>query len=127
VALLNAAQKLVNLKTANLEQKTGVDIVRNAVQIPVKQIAANGGLSGDVIAQKILEKKDPAYGYDARNDEFGNMFKKGIIDPTKVVKSSLINAASIASAMTSAEVMITDVPDEPKAAAAPPMPGPGMY
>ena len=127
VALLRAAQTLKDLKAENLEQKTGIDIVLKAITQPVKQIAENAGESGDVVAKNILASKSAAYGYDARSNEYADMFKKGIIDPTKVVRMALVNASSVASAMTSAEVMITDAPEEKPAA--PPMPpmGGGMY
>lgn len=127
VALLRASERLKNLKAENLEQKTGIDIVMKAITQPVKQIAENAGESGDVVARNILSEKSASYGYDARSNEYADMFKKGIIDPTKVVRMALLNASSVASAMTSAEVMITDAPEEKPAT--PPMPpmGGGMY
>lgn len=127
VALLNCAQKIQSLKGANLEQQTGIDIVRQAVLEPAKQIAVNAGKSGDVVINEIISRKDANVGYDARNNEYVDMFKKGIIDPTKVVRLALVNASSVASAMTSAEVMIADKPEEKQAVppAAPPMGG--MY
>lgn len=130
VALLNCSKVLENIKTETLAQKTGVDIVLRAVRMPIKSIAANAGLSGDVVCEKVLSnsKKSPTYGFDARNLEYGDMVKKGIIDPTKVVRMELINAASVASSMTSAGVMIADAPEEKPATALPPggMPQPGF-
>lgn len=127
VALLNCSNSIKNLKGKNLEQQTGIDIVRQACAQPCKQIAENAGQSGEVVANAILSKKSPSYGYDARTGKYVDMFKNGIIDPTKVVRLALVNAASVASAMTSAEVMISDKPEEkPAAPAAPPMGG-GMY
>ena len=116
VALLQASKALDGLKTENIEQKTGVDIIRKAILQPVKQIAVNAGESGEVVAETILKKKSSSFGYDARNNEYGNMFEKGIIDPTKVVRLALVNASSVASAMTSAEVMITEEAKEEKGA-----------
>ncbi|KAH0793599.1 chaperonin 60 [Histomonas meleagridis] len=128
VALLNGAKALKNIKPANIEQKTGIEIVMRAVTKPVKQIAENAGQSGEVVAEKIMAMNNPNAGYDARGDEYVDMVKKGIIDPTKVVRMALINSSSVASAMTSAEVMIADAPEDKPAA--PPMPqmgAPGMY
>ena len=126
VALLNASTVLDALKNNNLEERTGIEIVQNAIKVPIKSIASNAGLSGDVVVDKVLTKKDTAYGFDARAMEYGDMFKKGILDPTKVVRLGLINAASVASSMMSADCMITDIPEEKPAAPAPPMGG-GMY
>jgi chaperonin GroEL len=127
VALLNASQVLDDVKkNGSLEIRTGIDIVKNAIQKPVKSIASNAGLSGDVVVDKILSKKNSAFGFDARAMEYGDMFKRGIIDPTKVVRLGLINSASIASSMMSADCMITDIPEEKPAAPMPPMGG-GMY
>jgi chaperonin GroEL len=125
VALLRAATKLDSVKKDSLEHKTGVDIVKNAIKQPVKAIATNAGISGDVVIDKILSNGKQAFGFDARSMSYCDMFKKGIIDPTKVVRMGLINSASIASSMMSADCMIIDVPDE-KPAAMPPMGG-GMY
>ena len=133
VALLNCSKALEALKGENLEQRTGINIVLNAIRQPIKMIANNAGVSGDVVCEKVLESKDPAFGYDAATGKYVDMIKAGIIDPTKVVKSTLINAASVAASMTSAGVMIADCPDE-KPPAMPPMPqgmppmgGAGMY
>ncbi|KAK8834068.1 chaperonin [Tritrichomonas musculus] len=125
VALLNSSRVLENIKPESLAQKTGVDIVLRAVRMPIKSIAANAGLSGDVVCEKVLNnsQNSPSYGFDARNLEYGDMVKKGIIDPTKVVRMELINAASVASSMTSAGVMIADAPEEKPAAPMAPPPG----
>ncbi|OHS99822.1 Hydrogenosomal chaperonin HSP60 [Tritrichomonas foetus] len=128
VALLNCSNAASGLKGRNLEQQTGIDIVRRAVTQPVKQIAENAGQSGEVVANEILSRKNSAIGYDARNNQYVDMFEKGIIDPTKVVRMALVNASSVASAMASAEVMISDKPEEkPAAPPLPPMGGGGMY
>ena len=110
-ALLRASQILKNLKPQNLEEKTGIEIVEKAILMPIKQIVKNAGLSGDVIVQKILSNKQINYGYDARNGKFVDLVKSGIIDPTKVVRLALANAASVASSMTSAEVLIVNAED----------------
>ena len=129
VALLNCSKALEKLTAPNLEQKTGIDIVLHAVRQPIKRIAQNAGLSGDVVCDKVLSNGSNTYGFDARKLEYCDMVKSGIIDPTKVVRLELINSASVASSMTSAGVMIADAPDE-KPAAAPVPPSPpmgGMY
>jgi chaperonin GroEL len=123
VALLHGAKALDKIKADNLEQRTGIDIVKKAITQPARQIAVNAGQSGDVIVARILEKSSDVIGYDARGDDLVDMFAKGIVDPTKVVRLALVNAASVASSMTSAEVMIADAPEDKTAA--PPMPAPG--
>jgi chaperonin GroEL len=122
VGLLNALPVLDKLKTA-ADEAVGIDIVRKSVEAPIRQIADNAGKDGSVVVDSI--KKSPAgVGYDAMGDEYGNMVEKGIIDPTKVVRSALENAASIASMVLITESMVSDIPEKEKAA--PPMPGGGM-
>ena len=123
VALLYATRALEKLKPDNHDQRVGVDIVRRALQAPVRQIAENAGVDGAVVAGKLLESKDPSYGYDAQNNAYVDMIKAGIIDPTKVVRVALQGAASVASLMATTEAMIADRP-EPKGNA-PQMPGGG--
>src|SRR5436309_15976989 len=96
VALLRAGETLKKLRVANDDQKTGVDIVRKALSWPARQIAINAGEDGSIIVGKILEKDQYSYGFDAQNGEYVNLVTKGIIDPTKVVRAALQNAASIA-------------------------------
>ena len=110
VALLRASEQLKKVKTANDDQKTGVEIVRKALSAPARQIALNAGDDGSIIVGKILEKDQYAFGYDAQNGEYVNMLSKGIIDPTKVVRSSIQNAASIAGLLITTEAMIADAP-----------------
>ena len=110
VALLRASEQLKKVKTANDDQKTGVEIVRKALSAPARQIALNAGDDGSIIVGKILEKDQYAFGYDAQNGEYVNMLAKGIIDPTKVVRSSIQNAASIAGLLITTEAMIADAP-----------------
>jgi chaperonin GroEL len=114
VALLNASKALAGLAAPTLEQKAGVDIVLSAVRQPLKQIAANAGATGDVVCHRVLASSEPAFGFDAKTGVYGDLVKAGIIDPTKVVKNALLNAASVASSMTSAGVMIADLPNDPK-------------
>ncbi len=124
LALIKAASALDKVKTANTDQKAGVDIVRRALETPIRTIANNAGVDGSVIVGKIKEGKSATEGYDAQNDKFVDMFKAGIIDPTKVVRTSLQNAASIAGVLITTEAMVADSPED-KAAAAPAMPDMG--
>src|SRR3979411_249582 len=94
VALLRASEQLKRIKTSNDDQKTGVEIVRKALSAPARQIALNAGEDGSIIVGKILEKDQYSYGFDAQTGEYVNMLAKGTIDPTKVVRSALQNAAS---------------------------------
>ncbi len=120
VALLNSLQSLSKLQVSG-DEATGVDIVRKAVEEPIRWIAVNAGKDGSVIVDTV-KKSQPGFGYDADADDFGDMVKKGIIDPTKVVRSALQNAASIASMVLITESLVTDIPEKEKA---PPMPGGG--
>jgi chaperonin GroEL len=124
VALLRATEVLKKLRAENDDQKTGVEIVRKALSWPARQIAINAGEDGSVIIGKILEKDQYAYGFDAQNGEYVNMLSKGIIDPTKVVRSALQNAASIAGLLITTEAMVAEKPK--KDAGTPAMPGGGM-
>ncbi len=120
VALLNSLKALAKLKVSG-DENTGVDIVKKAVEEPIRWIAVNAGRDGSVVIDTV--KKSPVgTGYDAEADEFGDMVKKGIIDPTKVVRSALQNAASIASMVLITESLVTDIPEKEKT---PPMPGGG--
>ena len=122
VALLYATRALEKLRTRNADQKAGVDIVRRALQAPVRQIVENAGEDGSVIVGKLLESKDTNQGYDAQKGEYVNMIKAGIIDPTKVVRTALQDAASVAGLLITTEAMVAEHP-EPNA---PAMPGGGM-
>jgi chaperonin GroEL len=124
VALLRATEVLKKLRAQNDDQKTGVEIVRKALSWPARQIAINAGEDGSVIVGKILEKDQYAYGFDAQNGEYVNMLSKGIIDPTKVVRAALQNAASIAGLLITTEAMVAEKPK--KDAGTPAMPGGGM-
>ena len=113
VALLHASKRLKRVKTANADQKAGVAIVRRALQAPVRQIAENAGVDGAVVAGKILESDDVHYGFDAQEEEYGDLLAKGIVDPTKVVRVALEDAASVAGLLITTEAMIAEKP-EPK-------------
>jgi chaperonin GroEL len=124
VALLRSGRTLAGVKTANDDQRTGVEIVRRAVQQPARQIIENAGLDGAVIVGKILDNKDYAFGYDAQGDKYGDLYKLGIIDPTKVVRAALQGAASVAGLLITTEAMVAEKPK--KESSAPAMPGGGM-
>ena len=124
VALLRASDVLKKARTQNDDQKTGVEIVRKALSWPARQIAINAGEDGSIIVGKILEKDQYSYGFDAQNGEYVNLVTKGIIDPTKVVRAALQNAASIAGLLITTEAMVAERPK--KESAAPGMPGGGM-
>ena len=122
VALVQAAKGLEGLKGANSDQQAGISIVRRALEAPLRQIAENAGVDGAVVAGKIRESGDKNFGFNAQTEEYGDMFKFGVIDPAKVTRTALEDAASIASLLITTEAMIADRP-EPKAA--PAMPGGG--
>ena len=123
VALLRAGEALKKVRTANDDQKTGVEIVRKALSAPARQIAMNAGEDGSVIVGKILENHTYGFGFDAQGGEYVDMVKKGIIDPTKVVRQALQGAASVAGLLITTEAMVAELPK--KQNAMPPMPGGG--
>jgi len=110
-ALLRCIPALKNIKTSNSDQDTGVDIVCKALRMPCMQIAKNAGVDASVVVAKV-EELDSEVGYDALNNEYVNMMEKGIIDPTKVVRTALTDAAGVASLLTTAEAVVTDIPKE---------------
>jgi chaperonin GroEL len=124
VALMRALKTLDALKPANDDQKVGINIVRRALQAPARQIAENAGEDGAVVAGKILDKTDYAFGYNAQTGEYGDLVKQGIIDPAKVVRTALQDAASVAGLLVTTEAMVAEKP-KPKAPPAMP-PGGGM-
>ena len=121
VALLRASEGLRKLRAGNDDQKTGIEIVRKALSTPARQIALNAGEDGSIIVGKILEKDQYGYGFDAQSGEYVDMMKKGIIDPTKVVRAALQNAASIAGLLITTEAMVAERPK--KEGGSPAMPG----
>jgi chaperonin GroEL len=126
VALLRASEGLRKLRAGNDDQKTGIEIVRKALSTPARQIALNAGEDGSIIVGKILEKDQYSYGFDAQSGEYVDMLKKGIIDPTKVVRAALQNAASIAGLLITTEAMVAEVPKKGGAGGGmPQMPGGG--
>ena len=127
-ALINASKAVAKLvPEVSGDAKTGVNIVLRALEEPVRQIAANAGVEGSIIVEKIKSKKSVSFGYDASKDEFCDMIERGIIDPTKVTRSALQNAASVAAMVLTTESIVTDIPaPEPAPAATNPGMG-GMY
>jgi chaperonin GroEL len=115
---------LDDVKIANSDQKTGVEIVRKAIQTPARQIVDNAGADGAVVVGKLVESGEYAFGFDAQTGEYGDLVKKGIIDPTKVVRTAIQDAASIAGLIVTTEATITESPKKETAPAMPP--GGGM-
>ncbi len=111
-ALLYASRALEKVKVDNDDEKAGINIVRRALQAPIRQIVENAGLDGAVVAGKLLESNDGNYGFDAQKLEYCDLIKAGIIDPTKVVRSALQGAASVASLLITTEAIIADLPDD---------------
>ena len=122
-ALLRAGRALDKLTPANDDQRVGVEIVRKALQSPIRQIAENAGVEGSIVVGKLLEKKDANLGYNAATDKFEDLVKSGVIDPVKVVRTALQDAASVAGLLITTEAMVAEKPAE--AAAAPAMPDMG--
>src|SRR6186713_482680 len=126
VALLRASEQLKRIKTQNDDQKTGVEIVRKALSWPARQIAINAGEDGSVIVGKILEKDQYSYGFDSQTGEYVNLISKGIIDPTKVVRAAIQNAASVAALLITTEAMIAELPKKNQGGGGGMPPGGGM-
>ena len=124
VALLRSVEALKRLRTENEDQKHGIDIVRKAIQTPARQIAINAGDDGSIVVGKIMENDQYSYGFDAQSGEYGNLVSKGIIDPTKVVRCALQDAASVAGLLITTEAMVAELPK--KESPMPAMPGGGM-
>jgi chaperonin GroEL len=121
VALLRCLPALEKLKLEG-DRQIGVDIVKKALEEPIKNIVQNAGLEGAVVVEKVKASKDTNFGFDAQKEEYTDMMKAGIIDPTKVTRLALVNAASVAGLMLTTEVMITEIPEEEKSK----MPSHGM-
>ncbi len=122
-ALLYASRSLKKLKLSDDDQKVGVDIVRRALEAPVRQIAENSGVDGAVVAGKLLEQKEETFGFDAQAEAYKDLVKAGIVDPTKVVRAALQDAASVAGLLVTTEAMVAEKPEDK--AAAPAMPDMG--
>jgi chaperonin GroEL len=122
VALVRASKKLDGMTGENSDQNAGIAIVRKALQAPLRQIAENAGVDGSVVVGKIVENTDPNFGFNAQTEEYGDMFKFGVIDPAKVVRTALQDAASVAGLLITTEAMVAEKP-EPKGQAGGGMPG----
>ncbi len=123
--LLHAGKALDKINPENQDQKAGVNIVRRAIQAPARQIAENSGVDGSVVVGKVLENDDPNFGFDAQNEVYGNLVEKGIIDPVKVVRTALQDAASIAGLLITTEAVVVEHPEKKDAPAMPDMGGMG--
>jgi chaperonin GroEL len=123
VSLLRAIKGLDKLQPENDDQKAGIDIVRRALQIPARQIAINAGEDGSVVVGKLLEKSDYSWGFNAQSGEYQDLVRAGVIDPAKVVRTALQDAASVAGLLITTEALVAE---KPKKEAAPAMPAGGM-
>ena len=123
VALLKASKVLDGLKGDNADQDAGIAIVRRALQAPIRQIAENAGVEGSIVVGKILENDSPTYGFNAQSEEYVDMISAGIIDPAKVVRTALQDAASVAGLMITTEAAIVEAPKKSSGGG---MPGGGM-
>jgi chaperonin GroEL len=118
-ALLYATRVLAGRRGANHDQQVGIDIVRKALQAPARQIAENAGFDGAVVAGRLLDQKDVNYGFNAQKAEYVDMIKSGVIDPTKVVRTALEGAVSVAGLLITTEAMVAEVPEDKTAPAMP--------
>ncbi|MBF9043949.1 chaperonin GroEL [Rhodobacterales bacterium HKCCE4037] len=125
VALVQGAKALEGLEGANSDQNAGISIVRRALEAPLRQIAENSGVDGSVVAGKIRESNDLSFGFNAQTEEYGDMFKFGVIDPAKVVRTALEDAASVAGLLITTEAMVADKPKKEEGAGMPDMGGMG--
>jgi chaperonin GroEL len=125
VALVQGGKALAGLEGANADQNAGISIVRRALEAPLRQIAENSGVDGSVVAGKIRESDDKSFGFNAQTEEYGDMFKFGVIDPAKVVRTALQDAASVAGLLITTEAMVADKPAKDGGAGAPAMPDMG--
>ncbi|MCL4153624.1 UNVERIFIED_CONTAM: hypothetical protein GTU68_050707 [Idotea baltica] len=125
VALVHAGKVLVGLKGDNADQAAGIAIIRKALQAPLRQIAENAGVDGSVVAGKIVENTSKTFGYDAQSEQYGDMLKAGVIDPTKVVRIALEYAASVAGLLITTEAMVADKPTAANSSGMPDMGGMG--
>ena len=125
VALIQGAKSLEGVTGENSDQNAGIAIVRRALEAPLRQIAENAGVDGSVVAGKIRESSDLAFGFNAQTEEYGDMFKFGVIDPAKVVRTALEDAASIAGLLITTEAMVAEKPKKDDGPAMPDMGGMG--
>jgi chaperonin GroEL len=125
VALLWASRS-IEAKGENEDQEAGINIVRRALQAPIRQIAENAGVEGSIVVGKVTDQKSASFGYDAQTDEYGDLIKKGIIDPAKVVRVALQDASSVAGLLVTTEAMVAEMPKKDSGAPAMPAGGMGM-
>jgi chaperonin GroEL len=118
VALLRARKAVGRIHNDNPDVQAGINIVLKALEAPVRQIAENAGVEGSIVVGKILEDKSETFGFDAQNEEYVDMVDKGIIDPARVVRAALQDAASVAGLLVTTEAMVAELPKEPAAPAA---------
>jgi chaperonin GroEL len=112
VALLYSIKSLDTLKPENDDQRVGIDIIRKALQTPARQIAVNAGVDGSIVIGKLLESKDHNFGFNAQSGEYTDLIKAGIVDPTKVVRIALQDAASVAGLLITTEAMVGEKPEK---------------
>ena len=124
VALVRARKAIGKLTNANEDVQAGINIVLKALETPLRQIAENSGVEASIVVNKILENKSETFGFDAQTEDYVDMVEKGIVDPAKVVRAALQDAASVASLLVTTEAMVAELPKEKPAM--PPMPGGGM-
>ncbi len=122
VALLRAKAAVAKLKTDNADVRAGINIVLKALEAPIRQIAENAGVEGSIVVGKIIDNKSPTFGFNAQTEEYVDMLIAGIVDPAKVVRTALQDAASVAGLLVTTEAMVAELP---KKEAAPAMPGGG--
>jgi chaperonin GroEL len=125
VALLRASRALAGLK-ADGDEQIGVDIVRKSCEEPIRQIVVNSGTEGAIVVEKVRENGNPNFGFNAATDTYEDLVAAGVIDPTKVTRTALQNASSIASLMLTTEAMVAEIPEKKAAPAGPPHGGPEM-
>ena len=122
VALLRATKAVGRLSHDNADVQAGINIVLKALEAPARQIAENAGVEGSIAVGKVLENKSETFGFDAQNEDYVDMLEKGIVDPAKVVRTALQDAASVAGLLVTTEAMVAELPKDP----APAMPAGGM-
>jgi chaperonin GroEL len=123
VALLRCQKALDKLeKELEGDERTGVRILRRALEEPIRQIAENAGMDGSIVVEQVRSSEDPNFGFDAERMEFGDLRERGIIDPVKVTRTALENAASIAALVLTTETLVTEIPEPPKTTEPPPPP-----
>jgi chaperonin GroEL len=112
IMLLRAKKAIEKLKNENSDIQAGINIVLRALEAPIRQIAENSGVEGSIVVGKVLESKEPEFGFDAQNETYVDMFKSGIIDPAKVVRTALQDAASVAGLLITTEAMVAEMPKQ---------------